>query len=209
MKRFIRMKRFYKNYVHPLKGKRKTYKIKRINEREFAMSEINENENRAVMNEYLEVSVKRDLVQLCSDCYRALGWTIINASTGIDSVILKLKRERKIKNRVGLCDLQRKCEEAFRTIEKLENSKTNKAMTVSLGVGIIGTVFMTGSVFAYLAAMLPLSILLAVPAFIGWGLPYFLFKKLLRDNIDKITPMIDRNYDVIYGACEKASQLLS
>lgn len=35
------------------------------------------------MNEYLEVSVKSDLVQLCSDCCHALSWTIINSSSRI------------------------------------------------------------------------------------------------------------------------------
>lgn len=173
------------------------------------MNEEKMNENKFVMNEYLDVNVKQDLVQLCSDCYHALGWTIINTSTGIDSVTLKMQRDRKIKNRVALCDLQRKCEEAFTAIEKLESSKTTKAMSVSLGVGIVGTVFMAGSVFAYLAAMLPLSILLAIPGFIGWGFPYFLYKKYRKESADKIKPVIDRNYDIIYEACEKANQLLN
>jgi len=41
-------------------------------------------------------SVKLDLVQLCSDCYHALGWTVINSSSGMESVKLKLQRDRKI-----------------------------------------------------------------------------------------------------------------
>jgi hypothetical protein len=173
------------------------------------MSETKVNENKFVMNEYLEVNVKQNLVQLCSDCYHALGWTIMNTSTGINSVTLKLQRNRKIKNRVALCDLQRKCEDGFCSIEKLEGSKTTKAMAVSLGFGIVGTAFMAGSVFAYLGSMIPLCVILAIPGFIGWGLPYFLYKKFLKESTDKVNPMIDRNYDVIYEACEKASQLLS
>lgn len=138
------------------------------------------NNNRLVMNEYLEVSVKSDLVQLCSDCYHALGWTIINSSSGLDVVKLKLQRDRKIKNRVALCDLQRKCEDAFINIEKLERSKNIKAMALSLGAGIAGTVFLAVATFAYLAAMIPLCIVLTIPGFIGWGLPYFLYKKSSR-----------------------------
>jgi len=173
------------------------------------MSEIKTNENRLVMNEYLEVSVKSDLVQLCSDCYYALGWTIINSSSGIDAVKLKLQRDRKIKNRVALCDLQRKCEDAFINIEKLESAKNTKAMALALGVGIVGTVFMAGATFAYLAALIPLCVVLAIPGFIGWGLPYFLYKKNVKKSIDRVNPMIESNYDVIYEACEKASQLLA
>jgi hypothetical protein len=171
------------------------------------MSETKMNENKFVMNEYLEVNVKQDLIQLCGDCYHALGWTIINTSAGIGSVKLKLQRDRKIKNRVALCDLQRKCEDAFSAIEKLESSKTTKAMAVSLGVGIAGTVFMAGSVFAYLAFMIPVCVILAIPGFIGWGLPYFFYKKFIMESTERVSPMIDRNYDVIYEACEKASKL--
>jgi len=172
------------------------------------VSEFRANENKLVMNEYLEISVKSDLVQLCSDCYHALGWTVINSSSGIDSVKLKLQRDRKIKNRVALCDLQRKCEDAFINIEKLESSKTAKAMALSLGVGIAGTVFMAGATFAFLANLIPLCIVLAIPGFSGWGLPYFLYKKNVKKSTDRVNPLIESNYDVIYEACEKASQLL-
>lgn len=172
------------------------------------MNEMKMNESKLIMNEYIEVNVKQDLVQLCSDCYHALGWIITNTTTGFDSVTMKLQRDRKIKNRVALCDLQRKCEDAFRSIEKLESSKNTKAMALALGLGLGGTVFMAGSVFAYLASMIPLCVILAIPAFIGWGLPYFLYKKSLRENTEKTKPLIDRNYDLIYEACEKASHLL-
>jgi len=167
-----------------------------------------ENENKFIMNEYLEVNIKQNLVQLCSDCYHALGWTILNTSTGIDSVTLKLQRDRKVKNRAALCDLQRKCEEAFTAIEKLEKSKMTKAISISIGIGILGTAFMAGSVFAVTADIISLCVILAIPGFIGWGLGYFLYKKFLKESTEKANPIIDRNYDVIYEACEKASQLL-
>lgn len=173
------------------------------------MNEAKMNENKFVMYEYLDVNVKESLVQLCSDCYRALGWNIINSSSGIDSVTLKMQRDRKIKNRVALYDLQRKCEEAFTNIEKLERSKMSKPMAVSLGVGIVGTIAITGSVFLYLAGKILGCIILAIPGFIGWGLPHYLYKKFSKRSAEEIKPMIDRNYDVIYEACEKATQLLS
>jgi len=119
-----------------------------------------------------------------------------------------MQRDRKIKNRAALCDLQRKCEEAFTSIEKLERTKTAKAMGISLGIGIVGTAFMAGSVFAYLASMILLCIILAIPAFVGWILPYFFYKKIYNETSTKVNVMIDHNYDVIYDSCEKASHLL-
>jgi len=164
--------------------------------------------NEFIMNEYIDVNVNQKLVQLCSDCYKELGWTIINTSSSMDSVKMKMQRDRKIKNRAALCDLQRKCESAFTAIEKLERTKTLKAMAMSLGIGIVGTAFMAGSVFAYLAAMIPLCVLLAIPAFVGWALPYFIYKKIFIETSAKVSVMIDHNYDVIYDSCEKARHLI-
>lgn len=167
------------------------------------------NEKNFSMNEYLDVDVSENLIAICSDCYRALGWTIVNTKNGIGTVTMKLQRDRKIKNRVALYELQRKCEEAFKSIEHLERSKTKSAMAISIGIGIIGTIFMAGSVFAYLAGMIPLSVMLAIPGFTEWMLPYFLYKKIEKQSISEATPIIDENYDVIYRSCEKASNLLN
>jgi len=164
--------------------------------------------NKFMMNEYIDVNVNQKLVQLCCDCYKELGWTIINTSNSMDSIKMKMQRDRKIKNRAALCDLQRKCESAFTSIEKLERTKTLKAMAMSLGIGIVGTAFMAGSVFAYLAAMIPLCVLLAIPAFVGWALPYFIYKKIFIETSAKVSVMIDHNYDVIYDSCEKARHLI-
>lgn len=166
------------------------------------------NEDKLNMYEYLDVNVKQNLVQLCSECYHALGWNVIGTNFRIDTVTIKLQRSRKIKNRVALCELQRKCEDAFISIEKLERSLTIKATAISIGIGITGTLFIVCSVFVYLAFMIPLSIILAIPGYIGWVLPYFLYKKNVKKNALKTNPMIESNYDVIYKACEKASQLL-
>ena len=164
--------------------------------------------NKFMMNEYIDVNVNQKLVQLCCDCYKELGRTIINTSNSMDSIKMKMQRDRKIKNRAALCDLQRKCESAFTSIEKLERTKTLKAMAMSLGIGIVGTAFMAGSVFAYLAAMIPLCVLLAIPAFVGWALPYFIYKKIFIETSAKVSVMIDHNYDVIYDSCEKARHLI-
>ena len=164
--------------------------------------------NKFMMNEYIDVNVNQNLVQLCSNCYKELGWEVINTSSNIDSITMKMQRDRKIKNRAALCDLQRKCEESFTSIEKLERRKTTKAMAISLGIGIVGTAFMAGSVFAYLSSMILFSIILSILAFIEWALPYFLYKKIYNETSTKVNVLIDHNYDVIYASCEKANHLL-
>lgn len=173
------------------------------------MSENVMNESKFTMNEYMEVEVNQKQLELCKDCYRALGWIIASTNSGIGKATMRLQRDRKIKNHEQLGTLQRNCEEAFKSIEQLEESKTTKAMAVSLGTGIVGTVFMGCAVFAYLAGKIELHVFLAIPGFIGWGLPYFLYKNIKKKSSAKIEPMIAHNYDMIYESCEKATSLIN
>lgn len=94
-------------------------------------------------------------------------------------MVLKLKRNRKIVNKVELTRLQRHFEADVQDIISLENSKTSLATIHALVIGILGTAFMVGSVFAVTAEppIIWLCILLAIPAFAGWILPYFVYKK--------------------------------
>lgn len=66
--------------------------------------------------------------------------------------------------------LQRHFEADMQDIVSLENSKTSLATILALLIGILGTVFMAGSVFAVTAEppIIWLCILLAIPAFAGW-----------------------------------------
>lgn len=92
---------------------------------------------------------------------------------GVSTVTMKFKRNRKIRNKSELTRLQRQFDAIANEIVSLENSKVVGASTVAYIIGVLGTAFMAGSVFAYLGARIPLCIILAIPAFIGWIIPYF------------------------------------
>lgn len=163
---------------------------------------------RAVMNEYITVTIGKDLFPLCCDCYRALGWDMIETKKDFSSFSVKLARDRKIKNRTELCNLQRDCESAFTKIEKLERQKTGKATGVAIGVGLLGTVFMAGGTFAYLGSLVWLCVVLAIPGFICWSVPVPIYRKIVRNETSRFDSLIEESYDVIYNSCEKASELL-
>lgn len=74
-------------------------------------------------------------------------------------------------------------------------------------VGVIGTAFMAGPVFCFLAGRVLPSLILAVPGFLGWVAPYPLYCTISKRKSAEITPMIDQKYDEIYAVCEKATQL--
>lgn len=176
------------------------------------MSEIMKNENNFIGYEYKGITVNRSMESVYTDGYADFGW-VLDSSTpsslqGLTSVTLKFKRDRKIRNKAELTRIQRQFDSCVAEIESLERSKTNGAMIAAFSIGIVGTAFMAGSVFSELAGMLPLSIILAIPAFIGWILPYFSYNNIRRNKIAKVSPLIDNQNDKIYEVCEKANALL-
>jgi len=161
--------------------------------------------------EYHSVNVKRNMVSVYTDGYENFGWQLeghdysINA---VDSVTLKFKRDRKIRNKAELTRLQRNFDACVQEIVSLESSKKIKASVVAYLIGIIGTAFMAGSVFAVTANRIIPCIVLAIPAFVGWVLPYFLYNSIMKKKTNEVTPLIDQKYDELYVICEKANGLL-
>ncbi|SEL50223.1 hypothetical protein [Paenibacillus sp. OK003] len=176
------------------------------------MNELTKNEHNFVGYEYKDITVKQDSESVYADGYTHFGWTLEGTSTpfqNVGSVTMKFKRDRKIRYKAELTRLQRQFEACVTDIESLERSKFTSASIVAYGIGLVGTACMAGSVFAYLDNMLPLSVILAIPGFAGWIIPYFSFSGIRRKKTDKVTPFIDKKYDEIYEVCEKANGLLA
>jgi 5-bromo-4-chloroindolyl phosphate hydrolysis protein len=81
-------------------------------------------------------------------------------------------------------------------------------MMISLIIGVVGTSFLAGAVFSFLAKLIPLFILLTVIGLIGCALPYFIYNKIREKKTLEVNPLIDRQFDIIYETCEKASKML-
>lgn len=168
--------------------------------------------------EYKEITADSSRISFLLDGYENFGWEIdgkIQERSGPDTVsrqklTLHLKRNRKIVNKAELTRLQRNFEACVREIDALEKSKISVATMYALILGIFGTAFMAGATFAVTAQppQYILCILLAIPGFLGWIFPYFLYKRKAGKQAEKLTPLIEAKYDEIYEICEKGSKLL-
>ncbi len=161
--------------------------------------------------EYQEIAVKSGMSSVYADGYENFGWKLEDSYSSLgkpDSVTMKFKRDRKIRNKAELTRLQRQFDAVVSDIVSLESSKRIKASIVAYIVGIVGTAFMAGSVFSITSGMLVPCIILAIPAFIGWLLPYFLYRFIEKKKTVAVTPLIDSKYDELYTVCEKANGLL-
>lgn len=168
--------------------------------------------------DYKEIEAERNRIPFLRDGYENFGWEIEERPGKIGTnpnqkqkVILQMKRNRKIMNKPELLRLQSHFEDCVREVEELEKSKDSRATMVSLITGVLGTAFIAGSVFAMTAQypLVLLSIILAVPGFTGWILPYFVYKRIRENQTRRINPLIEKKYDEIYEICKKGNKLLN
>lgn len=169
--------------------------------------------------EYKEIIAESSKASFLLDGYENFGWEpdeklmenrLSGNSPDQNKVIIRLKRNRKITNKTELTRLQRNFEACVSEIEILEKSKTSAAVMWALIVSVLGTAFMAASTFAVTAQPphVLLCILLAIPGFLGWILPYFIYKSIAGKRTKRLTPLIEGKYDEIYEICEKGHKLL-
>lgn len=166
----------------------------------------------SVMYEYTTVRVDRELESLYRDTYANFGWVVEGYGSMLPSastVLLRLKRPRHIKNRPQVVELQRKAERALAEITGLEHSKGTAAIATSLSIGIVGSAFLAGSVFAIDADRWGVSIPLGMVGLILWLVGYLAHGRVKARRVAKVTPQIDGQYDVIYETSEQAARLLA
>jgi len=163
--------------------------------------------------DYKTVTTNSEQVSFCLDAYENFGWMpddSISVSQQTDSVTLRLKRDRKILNKAELTRLQQHFEACMDEIATLENTKARTAIIYSLTVGLIGTAFIAGSVFAVTndPPMILLCVLLGIPGVIGWVASYPLFKYIVQKRAAEITPLIEQKYDDVHDICAKGNTLV-
>lgn len=182
------------------------------------MSEIKKDSLDFVGYEYKQMITNADKVSFLIDGYKNFGWVVdenVSSVIAVPSrpyanIILQLKRDRKIVNKMELTRLQRNFEFCLKEMEHLERSKTSKAMIYAIATGLAGTAFMAGSVFAVTASppRIAICIILALPAFAGWTLPNFLYKHLVNKRTEEVNLLIEKKQEEVFEICEKGSRLL-
>ena len=178
------------------------------------MSEIREDGASFVGYEYKEIPAGGERASLYLDGYQNFGW-VLDERAGEEALRrgkgkLVLKRDRKIINKMELTRLQRHFEACVRELDELEQSKTTRASIGAITVGLIGTAFLAGAPFAatHQPPLIALTILLAIPGFVGWIVPWFLYRAMPRRRTKVVDGLMERKYDEIDEICQKGHQLL-
>ena len=165
--------------------------------------------------EYKTVRAESESLSLLLDAYESFGWQLDERISDLDlsgdgASILRLRRDRKIMNQMELTRLQRNFEGCMEEITQLEKEKTKTATAAAIAVGIIGTAFLAGATFAVTAAqpLIVLCVILAVPGFLGWILPYFIYQRLKKKKTEEMNRLIGKKQDEISELMQKGHLLL-
>lgn len=160
--------------------------------------------------EYFEQRIPKTMQNAYIDGYANFGWAVIDQTPDIgkNTVTLKLKRDRNLPEKANLNRLQKQFEQEMAAAAGLERSKASYPTIIAMTIGLIGTAFMAGSVFAITNQLVILCAILAVPAFIGWALGYFSYGWAQTRRIAKVAPILEQTYDAAASYCQQAFQLL-
>ncbi len=124
-----------------------------------------------------------------------------------DRMELKLKRDKQIQNKNELNRLQIKMEGTLNEMEHMEATKTLGASVGAYVAGLLGTVCMGISVFAYLGANLTVCAGFAVPGFIGWIMAFVLYHLLKGKKEKTVTQALAQKYEEMNEIFKQAYEL--
>lgn len=177
------------------------------------MSDIREDGASFVGYEYKEIPASGERASFCLDGYQSFGWvpdarTAEQGNRGKGKLVLK--RNRKLVNKAELTRLQRHFEACLRELDELERSRTANASLCAILLGLLGTGFLAGATFAVVGDTpnILLCVALAIPGFLGWIFPWFLYRAMVRRRARVVDQLMERKYDEIDTVCRKGHDLL-
>ena len=135
--------------------------------------------------------------------------TFGETADGTPPMTLKFKRDRRIENKQELEKLERDYEAALAAIHKTERKNAAQTMGISMGTGIIGTVFIGLGIYNFVSSNTVLGVLFTAVGAIGWVIGFFSNAKVSKKKSVQTEPSIQEQLDIVYNTCEKAHALLA
>lgn len=168
--------------------------------------------------DYKEIIVKRDNASFLLDSYEKLGWQLDkhqicpnpagNLAHQDFKVILRLKRNRKIINKMELSRLQSNFEGCMRDIEKMERNKISVSSLTAIILGCSGVLFLALAGVLFFHSWQLLAWLFAGIGIVACILPVKVYQEVLEQQTEKFAPLIKATYQEIESILDKGNKLI-
>ena len=123
-------------------------------------------------------------------------------------IVQKYRRDREVKKNREVALLEKECEQALAAIGGITRKNQAWTMGTSLGIGILGTVFLGFAVYNFIFSHIVWGILLALIGVAGWAIGFFANLKGGKKRAETSDSKVQDQIDIAYSACERAHALL-
>ena len=163
--------------------------------------------------EYTRTSVANDLATAATDCYESMGWELTASARSVaqPTTELAFRRSRKVQGKAQLLKLQHRADDLLKHLATLESSKTRKATTAALVLGIPAALVLGGGMSLCMVAggslMVP-GILVGILGIAGCVAAWPLYRSTYAKEQAAVAPQIEAAYDSLASVCEEGQALL-
>ena len=163
--------------------------------------------------DYKVVSADLDKAAMVINSLGYFGWVpdeVIPQKQTSERVTVTMKRDRKIVNRAELTRLQQHFEACVDEIAVLEKSPVQRGTLAAIVAGLVGCIFLAGSVFAVTAEppQILWCVLLGFPGLLAWILTLPMCRRFTQRRRAEVTPLIDGKHDEIQEICRRGNTLV-
>ena len=120
----------------------------------------------------------------------------------------KYRRDREIRKNREVVRLEKECEQALAAIGSINQKNQAWSMGISLGVGILGAVFLGFAVYSFIFSHTARGILMALVGVAGMAIGFFANVKGGKNRAERLAARVQEQTDIAYRACEQAHALL-
>ena len=162
--------------------------------------------------DYKTTIVSKKFESAWTDSYGSFGWRLERREPAMghkssDKVELYFKRDRKIEHKNELNLLEFTMENTMSSVEHMEKNKTFSASVAGYVTGLLGTVFMAISTFAYLASEIAVCVEFGIAGFCAWVLAFVAYALMKDKKAKKVAAEIERKFDEVNDICIRAYEL--
>lgn len=192
--------------------------------KEFNLSQLNH--QNFVNYDYLQITATKEKAVFLINHYTSFGWELekeeianerslwlpfvkgLMKHKSDNRVTLTFKRNCYIENKQELNQMQQTFEKLAEEINYLESLPKMSARMSAFFTGLMGIIFLAFGTFAYLAAMIPLMIILASLGFSSCLGAFFLYQRRRTLKEETLKPVIQNLQDAVYLLTNEANELI-
>ena len=158
--------------------------------------------------EYIKVKIKYTLADECRNSYQAFGWEVLSEGISGEGRVFQFRRNKKLKNRMQVMEQQRRMEDAFVALERMEYQRELGPTLACILVGMTGAACIAASILSLQADRYLWFFLLEIPGIGLCTIPIWMKKWLMKWREKDYAEAIERQRHLIMDAVRKGQEWL-